>query len=128
MLYSEHVALTSRIGIVAASVACAYGQGAEVIRDVPLGNPVATKARTVAMAICTEIFAPGSLSVVAGHFKTDTSTILDAVEISAAWRAMDDNENQTWRMLGATAMGLLSPMPRVPDESEETETFAQAAQ
>jgi hypothetical protein len=120
VLISEYVALPSRIGIIAASVAHAFGLDADAIRRVRVGDFEATTARMTAMAACAEIFAPGSLKEIASYFGASPPIILDALEMTYARADFSDEFDQTWRLLLATAIGLLT-------HREETEGEACAA-
>lgn len=109
MLICEYVALPSRIGIVAALVAGAFGVDADAIRRVCIGNYQASLARMTAMAACAALFAPGSLKEIAAHFGTSVETILDAVDMTQARREFSDEFHETWRLLLAAAIGLIAP-------------------
>ena len=109
MLLNEFIALPSRIGIVAASAAQVFGVDADCLRRIIIGDANASAARTTAMALCEEVFAPGSLKDIASHFGTTTDAVLDARTITNARCEFSDEFHETWRLLVATAMGLLAP-------------------
>jgi len=126
VLINEFVALPSRIGIVAASVANAFGVDADAIRHVRVGDFQATQARMTAMAVAASIFAPGSLQQIAAHFGTTADIILDAVDMTEARCEFSDEFSQTWRLLLAAAIGLIAP-PQDEKAQDEKEQVSCAA-